>query len=233
MEYEVFRNSPIIEAGLYFAYPTLDDLELSAKLLHQAISSEYPEFHPRADIEVGGKEPDYVRLLSDDGLNVITISRRQFSYHRLRPYTNWGDFEKRGRKAWGAFCNYFGPEVITEVSLRYINRIEMPPVQDWDEYLLMGPKIPALIDTGVDDFLMVLHLSDASVPAVAVVTQKSDTRAATSVIALLLDIEARSLQEFQCPPERDALWEMVQRLRDYKNRLFFEGLTESAKEIFR
>lgn len=234
-EYEVFPNPPIVEAILTFSYPMLTDLEDLAKKFHSAVEDNYPTFSPfHPEPSVPAKEPPSVRLISADGLNVISIGRRGFSYHRLRPYIAWDDFKGRARDAWDCFSRFSEPEEISGLALRYINRIDLPLGQDWARYLLMRPEIPDAIDTGIQQYLMVLHLQDLGVPATGTVAQVCEATPDPRVIALLLDITVRTPPEARFfAQDAESVWEMIHRLRTYKDRLFFEGITEKTKDFFR
>lgn len=245
-EVEVFPRAPIEEAILALEFPTaLDDLSLSAEHFHNAIRDAFPE---RSDIpEQQGRSPvtrrnfgrlsgitrdQGCRFQSADGRDVVQITRTSFSFHRLHPYLDWGHFEAVVQPVWRAFVGYFDPEAISNLRLRYLNRIEVPlPFRDLQEYLLMYPEIPRAVDTGFTGYLMRLSLIDSSVPATAHVTQSTDFEFGRGVLPVVFDIEVR--RQGEVPREGDVFWGAVRGLRDYKNRLFFESLTERARDLFR
>jgi uncharacterized protein (TIGR04255 family) len=51
--------------------------------------------------------------------------------------------------------------------------------------------------------------------------------------ALILDTDVRALAVFPATSEDEKMWRTLERMREFKNRVFFEGLTERAKEMFR
>lgn len=169
---------------------------------------------------------------SNDGLQVVRVTQRGMSFHRLTPYVNWEQFEAAVRFVWREFVKSFGPDRVTRLRVRFLNRIEVPSsFTDWDEYLRLCPSVPGPIDTGLSGYLMRLVLNDPNVPAVAYVTQAVEAEVAVPYYPLIFDIDVR--QEAEMLPESSDLWTAILAMREYKNRLFFESITEEMKELFR
>lgn len=169
---------------------------------------------------------------SEDGLQVVRVTRRGLSFHRLKPYISWEHFELETRHVWREFVRFFGPERVVRLRARYLNRIEVPlGFLDFGEFLHTLPYIPAPIDTGMSGYLMRLVLEDLTVPAIAHVTQTVEADASLPYMPLLFDIDVR--READLAPESEALWAAVHAMREYKDRIFFESITERTKELFR
>jgi uncharacterized protein (TIGR04255 family) len=240
-EYEVFANSPVEEAIITIRLPLLENPGPRAEALSSALRASYPiveggdrkgESPHYAAVARSGREFECLRLLSADRQQVVQVTSKSFSYHRLRPYDQWEAFVQRARKAWDAFVPLFRPSNITEVQLRYVNVFDLPmPFEDWSEYLVIRPEVPPPVDTGLVSYMMCLNLTDQSVPASAVVTQSTEADH-DDVAQVLLDIDTRTRIDAGESSE-EHLWRTLDRLREYKNRLFFEGITERAKELFR
>ena len=246
-ELEVFPHAPVSEAILGIAIPYADDLSGYIELFHNPIRHQFPvrEFIDTPDLDdflwpgtgVVYKpprkgEPAGYKLLSEDGLQIVQLTRRALTYHRLRPYVSWSEFASGALPVWRAFSRSFAPDYIGSLRLRYINRIEIPnPVGDLEEYLNLILKIPKPVDTGFIGYLMRLSLVDPPSDAVAHVTQIAEYRDNTSAQSVLFDIDVRMDREL--PPDEKELWASVEILRDYKNRIFFHSITEKTKRLFR
>jgi len=136
------------------------------------------------------------------------------------------------RFVWREFVNYFGPEYVSRLRVRYINRIEVPhDFTRWEEFLRMYPSVPAPIDTGLSGYLMRLMLHDPSVPATAHITHAVEAELEQPYIPMFVDIDVR--REGELATDGTTLWAAIHRMREYKNRLFFESITEEMKELFR
>lgn len=234
--YEVFPNAPVEEAIITVRVSRLD-LSSGMERLQDALHGLYPVVDTRDKDEatsgtVSAATPRLIRFLSTDRQQAVQVSPQAFSFHRLRPYTRWEVFANDARIAWEAFATVFAPS-IQDVQLRYLNLIQLPAeFEDWGDYLMIHPNLPAAVDTGLASYFISLSLSDGSVPATAiVVTQATADEVEEGLIEVVFDIDTRSA--LPGPEDAAQLWAILEGLREYKNRLFFEGLTERAKELFR
>ncbi|MET0398840.1 MAG: TIGR04255 family protein [Longimicrobiaceae bacterium] len=246
MPVEVFPNAPIEEAIIAVRVFRLDDLTSSAEHFHRAVIDLLPEREeitdtpipqfsperaPRVTAARGG--PTGVRFSSPDRLQAAAITRTGFSFHRLRPYVRWEQFEEGLWPAWRAFVSYFGPESIEELRLRYLNRIVIPRTDfELADYFNTHPKLPPSLDTGMRGFLTRLSLFDLDIPAEATITLHSvEEEAQTGLYPVIFDIDVATMLPFR--PTDAALMERVRSLRNYKDRLFFDSITEATRELFR
>jgi uncharacterized protein (TIGR04255 family) len=144
---------------------------------------------------------------------------------------DWHHFEAGARLVWNAFVDYFGPQEVTELRLRYLNRIVIPIGNlDLPDYFNTYPHVPVGIDTGIGDFLMRLRLVDESVPSVANLTMRADVGNPPGTFPIVFDIEVTLIGG---APATVDLWNYVNALREYKNRLFFDSITEETRALFR
>jgi uncharacterized protein (TIGR04255 family) len=247
VEIEVFPRAPVTEAILAIEVPFLDDLTVYAESFHEAVKDAFPEREP-VDIldsddfpwparggphRAGRKgEPDGFRLISADRLQVVQVTRRALTYHRLRPYVDWGHFTAGAVPVWQAFSTVFSPEYVASLRLRYLNRIEVPlPFRDLDDYLTMLPKVPKPVDTGFTGYLLRITLWDPRLDAYADVTQIAEPEANVPMLPVIFDIDVRMNTEI--PPDDRSVWDAVEGLREYKNRIFFSSITDATRSLFR
>jgi uncharacterized protein (TIGR04255 family) len=240
---EVFPRAPIEEAILAFEVPRLDDLTLSAVAFHEAIRSAFPmrreidqtdtlfTYPPQRRLGPTG-EPKGLRFSSEDGLQVVEVTRTGLSFHRLRPYISWEHFEASARPVWKAFLGYFGPEGVSSLRLRYLNRIDLPgPVVELGDYLYTYPEIASGIEREVFDYLIRLRMLDQTIPARGTVTQRTDYKGEPTVLPLVFDVDVATMGAVERSDE--AIWARINQLRDFKNRLFFSSITSRTRELFR
>jgi uncharacterized protein (TIGR04255 family) len=233
---EVFPNAPVVEAILWLEFPPLDNLEDTLPLLAKDLGEGFLPPEERAVRvpatrklrSVNASRAGYV-FESRDREHLLRVERTSFSYHRLRPYRDWSDLASGARRAWAIFVRRYEPEVVSSMGLRYLNHFKLPPHEDLARYLVLLPNVPRNIDTGCEEYLLRLVLQDNSVPAVAEVTQLSNSRDRQGVT---FDIEVSS-ESREYPPGEDSLWGQIDRLREYKNKLFFSSITEECRKLFR
>jgi uncharacterized protein (TIGR04255 family) len=233
---EVFARAPVVEAILSFRFPPLDNLSDTIPLLAEDLRKHFTpaelvlESTDSAEILLGIGQDKGFRFRSQDGRQVLRLTRTAFSFHRLAPYGEWTDLASGASAAWDSVRQRYVPEYVLSVSLRYLNEIPMHPMQDLAEYIVLCPNIPPSIDTGFDEYLLRLALRDRTVPARAEITQIANLKSTPRT--LTFDIEVTS-DEAEFQPESSRLWEQVARLREYKNRIFFASITERCRELFR
>lgn len=236
---EVFPRAPIVEAILSLEVNPVDDLFGAVEEFRQAVGKELPVREriggPARALNPSGRlqsPTTAYRFASEDGLHVVQISERVFSFHRMRPYQDWDRFSATAKQFWETFAAHFRPERVSDIHLRYLNRIEIPmPLAALPNYLSLYPKVPEGIDTGSSGYLLRVSLSDPSVPALAYVTQRSEYDPVHGMVPVVFDIDVSRVCDFTVADEE--LWLSIERLRDYKNRLFFESITEETRALFR
>jgi uncharacterized protein (TIGR04255 family) len=188
---EVFPRAPVVEAILSFRFPPLDDLTYTLPLLTADLASSFPEMEVTAAARPGRGRDQAFRFKSEDGRSVLRLTRTSFSFHRLRPYSEWQDLAAGAQTGWEHVCRRYNPEFVNSVSLRYLNHIPLPLGSDMAEYITLCPNVPPSIDTGFSDYLLRLVLLDSVVPARAEITQIAG-KGDGSGLALTFDIDVIS-----------------------------------------
>lgn len=243
-----FPNAPITEAliDIRVKLPPQSDLAKLA-VFHDAIKQRYPAKQERVSwrghIEVkaspvaqvsqsaaGG--PDGYLFTSLDGRQVVQARLDGFTFSRLKPYDKWETLRDEARELWQHYMRIASPENVTRVSLRYINRIEIPlPMRDFKEYILTTPEIAPDLPQGLGSFFMRLVIPDAQTQAVAVVTETVEPiDESSNQLPLIFDIDVFRMAAFDL--QGKALWETLDQLHDLKNDIFFKSITPKAKELF-
>lgn len=239
-------RAPITEAILDIHVklpPTVDLARLAA--LQEPVRERYPTKRERASFEAGfqilpGGEvqvvpssgrPDGFLFTSRDGRQVVQYRLDGYTFNRLRPYETWDSFRDEAREHWERYREATSPELVRRIALRYINRLEVPAVaKDFREYLMTVPEVAPSLPQGLSNFLMRLEIPDAESKSIAIVTetmeQPKDDR-----LGLILDIDVIRQQVFEAAGAQ--MWEALEQLRDFKNRIFFGSLTKKAMELCR
>lgn len=129
------------------------------------------------------------------------------------------------------FLETVSPEQITRIALRYINHLFIPgPLIDLDDYLTAGPVIPEKLPQGVSSFLTRVVIHEPTTKASAIITQALEKIVQPDIIPIILDIDV--IKESQFEVNYEEVWESFEKLRDFKNRVFFESITDKTLELF-
>jgi uncharacterized protein (TIGR04255 family) len=244
---EHFTKAPIVEAILFVeCYPLPDLSAESVAPLAAAFAPEYPrhrarytttstvELAPRPGSALSSAETEIDGHLyfSADNQRAVQVRRKGYAFSWFAPYPGWDVFQMSARHGWEIFEERFNPQSVTRIGIRYLNRIELPfPIHKITDYLTTVPAGSPRIELDLSGFFMRLVLQDPSIPATGILTQATGERAPgeTDPLPFTLDIEAYTTT-VGIP---DHLWDVVARLRAFKNQLFFDSITESTREMFR
>jgi uncharacterized protein (TIGR04255 family) len=177
------------------------------------------------------------RLDVDNPPHVLQCRTSGFTFSRLSPYGDWGDFRDAAKGWWEIFSDIVRPEVINRVAVRYVNAIRLPlPFKDFDEYLVCPPKIPDALPQALSSFLQRVVIPDEVNDCTSIVTQALEDQSTSNdgkvSVTVLLDIDVFRSTRIDRQNHAD-LWAGLDTLRMQKNRIFFESLTERTMELFK
>ncbi len=244
-----FPNAPIVEAVLdiqvRFPHPP-DGPRLAA--FHDHIRDRYPDIAPKItwefDFQIVEGEPrqglrsgppGYI-FKSPTGQRLVQVRPNGFTANWLKPYEAWPAFRDEARPLWDLYVTRFQPESVERLGLRYVNRIELPmPFTDFKDYVKTVPEIAPSLPQGLSNFFMRLEIPDPTRGLTAIVTETIqpvlDLEGQRQRVPLIFDIDIVSAQNLS--PSGPAVWDTLERMRQYKNEVFFSSMTERARELFR
>jgi len=243
-EYAVLKNAPIIEALIDISIRMKDDLRVEHfDTLTDLIANEYPEKKKRHKWEgklefKKGQRPFSEIAETVDGYVFSSADKKQilqtrldgFTFSRLKPYETWARFRDEALRLWRKYSEITSPE-ITRVAVRFINKLEIPfPIRDFSDYLTAAPTVPAPLPQSVSGFLTRVVIHEPSIDAAAIITQVLEQIVSPDILPIFLDIDA-----FKLKPEgisEEEACQILEQLRNFKNKIFFESITEKAKELF-
>ena len=243
---EHLNNAPIVEAIVDIRVklpPKTDIAKLEFK--GESISSQYPKkkkrikFEGKFDIREGElpkykDTPAYIDgyiYETEDEKHVVQTRLDGFTFSRLKPYQTWENLRDEAHKLWKHYVRIASPEIITRVALRYINRLELPlSMSDFNEYLISSPTIPQNLSQAISGFLMRFVVPEKSIDALAIITQAFE-RVINNKVPIILDIDVFKKKEYAV--DKNDVWDDIEKLRELKNRIFFEFITKKTKELYK
>lgn len=247
-EYPHLSNAPIAEAVIDFRVKLPSDFKLDAfQPLRTQLAKDYPGFEEERVIQQMIKhEPGSAaevstrfsgihgyRFLSNDSKNVAQLRRDGFTFSQLNPYTRWDDVFAEAWRLWGLYIKAAKPLEVSRIAVRYINRMLFPlPFSNPEEYLKAPPMTAEGWPTEMSAFLsrVVMHEAESDV-SVNVIQALEPQIPAQSGVALIFDIDA--YEDVSLPSDDVTISERFGKLREMKNRVFFNGLTTKAIDLFR
>jgi uncharacterized protein (TIGR04255 family) len=239
-------NAPIKEAVIEFRVQLEKEFRLERfdgllKLLDPDYVKVGPIVEIEADLSVSsdgassGKAHSRtlgIRLNSRDNKYVAQISRTAFAFSRLAPYETWEKLLEEAKRVWTAYVTCASPQRITRIATRFINDLQLPmqPGEEFDVYLTKPPEIPAALPQMVNAFLQRVVIHNVELDIGASLTQVLQSGVMTDRVPIILDIDVFRSAEFD-PSSRET-WDCLACLRDFKNRIFFESITEKTVELY-
>ena len=174
------------------------------------------------------------RFDSESLKHVVQARVNGLTFSKLAPYKDWDEIKNAAKEVWQEFLQITKPVVVTRVAVRYINALNIPlPIGDFSEYFTASPQVPALLPQGISAFLQRVVMVDPKTGSVAVVTQAlEDPQAGTTLSAVNIFLDIECFQAKQIAPDDNELWATLDVLRDFKNAIFFEHITEKTAGLF-
>lgn len=171
-----------------------------------------------------------MKYQSNDDKFIIQAQIDGLTISRLHPYCGWETLLGETRRVWDVFSKSLKPASLERVACRYINKFEVPAGGfDFRDYLVSAPEVPRELPQGVSRYFLQQEIPSSENGAIVLLTQTLET-ALPGVVTFILDIDAfkQSLFDVNSP----IVWEELEKLRQLKNRFFFESITDRAKELF-
>jgi len=243
--YETFPNPPITEAVIEILVQLSKNITINDLIkCHDNLKDRFPEVVEQKVFKAGfqfGKKAStlpseestigYV-LKSSQDQKVVQSRLNGFAFSKLKPYENWKKFCSEAHELWNIYREIANPTKISRISLRYLNRIEVPyPFKDFNEYILTNPQIAPNLPQAVSNLFMRLEIPNYDIPAKAILIQTMEQPTQDKKIPLILDIDV--LRENEYIKNMDDVWVDFESLREYKNEIFFNSITDKTKELFR
>jgi uncharacterized protein (TIGR04255 family) len=236
-----FPKAPIKEAILDIRVELPAETDLEQLLQYEPlVKDRFPNKRERvrweAQIDLNkdptqSKQVDGRLYTSPDGKDMVQARLDGFTLNRLQPYDRWETFRDMGRELWELYVSIARPSTVTRIALRYINRLELPlPVGDFKDYILTGPEIAPSVSQALSGFFMRLEMPHDEYQAMAIITETMEPDDG-KFLPFIFDIDVIRQEKFS--PLAPQIWETFELLRDLKNHIFFNSLTDRTKELFK
>jgi len=130
---------------------------------------------------------------------------------------------------WKVYVDAVSPNTITRVGTRYINVLKLPVNEELHDYLTEPPRIPTGLNQELNSFLTRVDINDPKTKARGFLTQALES-VHSDHVPIVLDIDVFVAKQFD--PGEEEFWSCLDKLREFKNKVFFESITEKAVECF-
>jgi uncharacterized protein (TIGR04255 family) len=241
-------NAPIVEAVLDINcdFPPATDLLALEGRAREAFGDKYPKAGRRlighVEVRHESNSPTMessfeesvgaLQFATLDGKQLVQVRREGFSFNRLAPYSSLDDYLEEIERTWLKFVELVKPVQIQRIGLRYFNRILLPAEDnrvDFDAYLRVAPKIldDKLSLAGFIHQYTTVETASGNQVNITLFMQPQEEK----TVPLILDIDAFRLRA-HLPEEWGEILRDILALRELKNRVFRNSLTEECLNLF-
>ncbi|MDE2676510.1 MAG: TIGR04255 family protein [Gemmatimonadota bacterium] len=194
--------------------------------VHDITSESSPQHTPNEqDLEHGSGPGGVigVRGFTDERDWVVDFRRDGLTFSRRSPYPSWREYSGLARPLVEEFLSITMPAQVVRLGLRYVNHFRLPD-RDPRDYFVSLPSLPDSLSLSVDRLLTSTTARHSESGRSVHVMHVLLDDLAPGRIGHLLDIDVFSDNRFG--PEEDQIRGTFESLRDFKNRIFFELITE-------
>lgn len=239
-------RSPIVEAIFYFQ--ARSNKEWLTDELKESIFSQLPDYpfvNIEKDLEFG-----FSQSLVDSEMPVATSKKVMMglrfkateephfalfrpdglTFSRLMPYSHWDNFVAEAMKLWQVYCVVAEPSEIQRIGVRFINQISIDSSNHLADILREAPSRVDSLPLKTFFYQSTLAVEDESLEIGIIKTMSQDAGFGQAKPVFYLDIDVYSTKPIS--KEQESLYSLLPKLRYYKNKVFFDLLTEAAIQSF-
>lgn len=172
-----------------------------------------------------------VRVATERNDRVLQLRPGEFVYSHMPPYTEWAKFRDEAVELWAKVSAAFNPTRVNRTAIRYINRIVVPMHVDLDKYLNLTPRLLPQVGEEIEGYFMQLLLPqrDIDPECKCVINTGIEESSVPDCMSVLFDVDV-----FVPHPDGiaiEAVWPLLERLRDRKNDIFEAAITDAVRRI--
>lgn len=245
------KNAPIIEALIDIKVQLPDEISINnIEPLHASISNKYPLadriFVYKTEVNIQNVDDPKQKTINKgvigyfyktkEETNLVQFRLDGFTFNKLKPYESWEQIKDESNRLWEFYKKELNPKAIKRIALRYINKIELSSsINDLYKYLKNPPRIPNKLPQNLKNSLNRIVIQDPEINTQAIITQASEIYS-TNQLNILIDIdvfiENQNIDQSYLNNNK-ALWESFENLRNFKNKIFFELITNKTVGLYK
>lgn len=172
-----------------------------------------------------------LRVENDPVTTVVQFRVDGISFSQVGKYDEWARFRDRAMEPARSYLAMAGIDRVKRIALRYINVIRFPESRvSLEEYLPASPIIPPGLPQTIAGFFQRVVLPIPEDGLTAVITQAlGDPPQPTPSVILDIDVFA----EVTLPPSDPSWPKTFEKIREWKNRIFFEFINEKTVTLYK
>lgn len=162
---------------------------------------------------------------------IVISSPTGLLFSQLAPYERWEPFSTEAKRIWNLYQSVVSPTAVTRLAVRFINRIDLPPGEDFSKFLRTYPEVSIDMSQELSTFFMQLELPQRDIDSKAVIIQTIVPSPRPNYVSIILDIDL--FRDYDFGTDEAAIWEFFQKLRLRKDEIFEACITDLVREEIR
>ncbi len=239
-----YRKPPVVEAlcEVYFANSKWDDTIPGA--FYEQVKAEFPDKKQRqiqeAQIALGrgaasaGVQtlPPWMQFVTEEGDRMIQISENLLVVNQMCPYPHFEEWEPIVYHALDIYNDLAQPQKVTQVGLRYINRIQLSGTSiDMGEYFRIYPQLPDPLGNTHGPFLVRVEVPQDDTGHSVLITFGTDTTPANTQENQIFMLDLYDIIKLEIDPIEIELSKQVQYAHENLVKAFEGSITDNLREI--
>ena len=238
-----YQRPPIVEAVIEFQLASsLSPQDL--KTLRSYLLDQFPteeeistfSFHLDFDTGRATVKTDALgfKLTSIDGSAVRVIRNAALAFSSVGLYGGWENFSGSVRHDMDEYVRQVKRKIaISRVGVRYINRIDIPYAAggkyETGDYVTYNLQTPASMGSTTQVAIQARHSIGEADHCEVIVNSTTAPSPLINHSSIIVDLDIVKIGDVPAPG--DQLWELVQRMRGYKNDVFEAAITDKTREL--
>ena len=239
-----YKKAPILEAVIEFRWSSTKSIEELSAILLDDVFQGFEEPKPRqlinASLNVDAGEVSHDRkhvgfeVTLRDGSETVFLEENKFVFVKRAPYDRWEDFSARALSLLKPAVSSLKINEFSRVGVRFVNRIDTPSegesVASTDSYVNISFNGPRKDRGLIEEFQMrvVKPTEKLGIHYALVVATMPSPLPAHSAIILDIDVFTKRASA----ASGSDLLGLLEQMRDEKNEIFEECVTDQARELF-
>ena len=242
-----YSKSPITEAVIELRFEQVINPD-EAMRVAKRFRASYPHWEdvPEYGVHVHlpqqlGAEPRAVatntvtsfKLTAPDAGEIVVVATDHISVSQLAPYPGWDHFFDRFTRDWRTFKEHAGYRRIQRIGVRFINRLDLPFIDgkiEQADYLTVYPQLPEQISTFLS-YGMQVQIPSPHIAGMLTINTAVVPSFLLGHGAIMFDLDLSIDRDI--PQNDDAIYDLLDRIRVEKNRMFELCITDRARDLFR
>lgn len=246
MTERLYEKPPITESVVELRFSQAISMERLERL-QQDFAKHYPDVTPRRNIGVEvrvdedrtrkpvaevNEEDTGFRCATADQTEILILAPSAIAVSQLAPYNGWASFFGRFKRDWDLYKKQIGHKRIDRIGVRYINRIDIPfdgSAIDHENFVDIFVSYPDQLGPQ-QAYAVQLALFSQDIGCGIKINSSSVESPVIGHISFVLDIDVAKNEDV---PQNDReIFELMERIRLEKNRVFEACITDKTRETF-